>query len=443
MNRISRIAAGLALLAFAAAGQPAFAQSNFTLAKLSKPGTTTHDIAGTGAVQVHVLVDPNGKAESVSVLKSTNAGDNAAATEMARTATYVPAHNGSTPVKSFYDYWLHFNGKAVVQPAEEQAISSQSGGADTSAIDALVRSGKYKDAIAKANAALLSSPGNPAVLQLLGVAQYYDNDFVDAATTFSRVDEIKKPFQPIAAQAFATGAIRVSQSNPTQSLDFAHKAVALAPDPTERFALGVAQLANKQYADAVTTLKGVHDQLGNDPKANAAKLNIDQELLQAYLDTNNQAGADAIAAEMKALDPSGAGPARAIAQHYLRAGNDAMQANDAATALKDFDQAASAGSAPEAVTANTLAAFAILKMDKPDYAKAKDYATKAVAGAPQDAQANYALGIAYFGIYTSSKKSDDKTQALTYLKKSDDLAKAAGNEGLALQIENQIKNIPQ
>jgi Flp pilus assembly protein TadD len=331
----------------------------------------------------------------------------------------------------------------VVQPAEEQAISSQSGGADTSAIDALVRSGKYKDAIAKANAALLSSPGNPAVLQLLGVAQYYDNDFVDAATTFSRVDEIKKPFQPIAAQAFATGAIRVSQSNPTQSLDFAHKAVALAPDPTERFALGVAQLANKQYADAVTTLKGVHDQLGNDPKANAAKLNIDQELLQAYLDTNNQAGADAIAAEMKALDPSGAGPARAIAQHYLRAGNDAMQANDAATALKDFDQAASAGSAPEAVTANTLAAFAILKMDKPDYAKAKDYATKAVAGAPQDAQANYALGIAYFGIYTSSTKSDDKTQALTYLKKSDDLAKAAGNEGLALQIENQIKNIPQ
>src|SRR5580700_10107814 len=92
MNRISRIAAGLALLAFAAAGQPAFAQSNFTLAKLSKPGTTTHDIAGTGAVQVHVLVDPNGKAESVSVLKSTNAGDNAAAIEMARTATYVPAH---------------------------------------------------------------------------------------------------------------------------------------------------------------------------------------------------------------------------------------------------------------------------------------------------------------------------------------------------------------
>ncbi|MGD0968691.1 MAG: tetratricopeptide repeat protein [Candidatus Aquilonibacter sp.] len=445
MNRISRIAAGLCALVLAATATPALAQyaSEFTPAKVTKQGPPSHNIAGTGTVEVKVQVNADGSHKALQVLNSTNSADNAAALDIAQSSTYAPAHQGSKPVTSFYTFHLRFNGKAVVQSEEEQAISGQSGGVDTNAIDALVRSGKYKDAIAKANAALLSSPGNPAVLQLLGVAQFYDNDFVDSATTFSRVDDIKKPLQPIAAQALATAAVRVSQSNPTQSLDFAHKAVALAPDATERFALGVAQLSNKQYADAVTTLKGVHDQLGNDPKAKAAKLNLDQELLQAYLDTNNQAGADAIAAEMRALDPSGAAPAQAIAQHYLRAGNDAMQANDYASALKDFDQAASAGSAPEAVTANTLAAFAILKMEKPDYAKAKDYATKAVAGAPQDAQANYALGIAYFGIYTSSKKSDDKTQALTYLKKSDDLAKAAGNEGLALQIENQIKNIPQ
>ncbi|HTC31351.1 MAG TPA: tetratricopeptide repeat protein [Candidatus Acidoferrum sp.] len=443
MNRISRIVAGSCTLVLAAVASPALAQyaNQFTPAKVTKQGPPSHNIAGTGSVEVKVQVNADGSHKVIQVLNSTNPADNAAAMDIAQSSTYSPAHKGSTPVPSFYTFHLRFNGKAVVQSEEEQAISGQSGGADTNAIDALVRSGKYKDAIAKANAALLSSPGNPAVLQLLGVAQYYDNDFVDAATTFSRVDDIKKPFQPIAAQAFATGAVRVSQSNPTQSLDFAHKAVALAPDPTERFALGVAQLANKQYADAVTTLKGVHDQVsGGDPKA---KLNIDQELLQAYLDTNDQAGANAIAAEMKTLDPSGTAPAKAVAQHYLQAGSDAMQANDYASALKDFDQAASAGSAADAVTANTFAAFAVMKMDKPDYVKAKDYATKAVAGAPQDAQANYALGIAYAGIYNSSHKADDKTQALTYLKKSDDLAKAAGNEGLALQIENQIKNIPQ
>ncbi|HUA10294.1 MAG TPA: hypothetical protein VMA98_13585, partial [Candidatus Acidoferrales bacterium] len=86
--------------------------------------------------------------------------------------------------------------------------------------------------------------------------------------------------------------------------------------------------------------------------------------------------------------------------------------------------------------------FAIMREAKPDYGKAKDYAQKAVAGAPDDAQANYALGIAYAAIFASSGKPDDKTQALNYLNKSDQLAKAAGNEGLALQIEAQIKNIP-
>lgn len=441
MNRIARIGAAVCAFGIAAAATPALAQSgSFTLAKVTKQGPPSHNIAGSGTVQVQVQVNADGSHKAIKVLNSTNPGDNAAAMDIAQSSTYSPAHRGSAPVTSFYTFHLRFNGKAVVQTEEEQAITGQSGGADTNSIDALVRAGKYKDAIAKANAALLSSPGNPGVLQLLGVAQYYDNDFVDAATTFSRVDDIKKPFQPIAAQAFATGAVRVSASNPSQSLDFAHKAVALAPDATSRFALGVAQLANKQYPDAVATLKSVHDQV-TDSKA---KLNVDQELLQAYLAANDQAGASAIAAEMKALDPSGAGPSRAMAQHYLQAGSDAMTASDYAGALKDFDQAAAAaGSGPDAVTANTFAAFAVMKMDKPDYVKAKDYATKAVNGAPQDAQANYALGIAYAGIYNSSKKADDKTQALTYLKKSDDLAKAAGNEGLALQIETQIKNIPQ
>ena len=82
---------------------------------------------------------------------------------------------------------------------------------------------------------------------------------------------------------------------------------------------------------------------------------------------------------MKSLDPSGTGAQRAIAQHYLAAGNDAMKAADYAGALKDFDQAASAGSAPEAVTANTFAAFAIMSGKKPDYDKAKEYALKAVS----------------------------------------------------------------
>ncbi|MGA8840530.1 MAG: tetratricopeptide repeat protein [Candidatus Aquilonibacter sp.] len=437
MNRISRIVAGFSALTIAVAAAPAFAQSqDYSIAKVIKQGTTTHPIAGSGTVLVQVQVNADGTHKVVKILKSDNTGDNAAAMEIAQTSTYRPARRGSTPITTFYDFSLRFNGKSAQTP-EENAISGDGG--DTAAIDALVRSGKYKDAIAKANAALLASPGNPAVLQLLGVAQYYDNDYVDAATTFNRVDDIKKPFQPIAAQAFATGAVRVSSTDPTQSLDFAHKAMALSGDNTSKFALGVAELANKQYPDALATLKSVHDQVTD----KAARLNIDTELLQGYLATNDSADAQATANEMKTLDPSGTGAQRAIAQHYLAAGNDAMKAADYAGALKDFDQAASAGSAPEAVTANTFAAFAIMSGKKPDYDKAKEYALKAVSASPDDVQANFAAGVAYANIYVTSKKTDDKTQALTYLKKSDQLAKAAGNEGLALQIESQIKNVPQ
>ncbi|HUN29827.1 MAG TPA: TonB family protein [Alphaproteobacteria bacterium] len=446
MNRIIRIAATLGALGLTATSLPALAQSAnyFTPAKVSKQGPTTHDIAGSGTVQVQVQVNADGTHKVIKILKSTNRGDDAAALDIAQNSTYVPAKRGNTPQTTFYTYILKFNGKTVVRTEEEQAIAGESGGVDTTQIDSLVRSGKYKDAIAKANMALLSSPGNPAVLQLLGVAQYYDNDFVEAATTFNRVDDIKKPFQPIAAQAFATGAVRVSATDPTQSLDFAHKAIALSGgDNTAKFALGVAQLANKQYPDALATLKAVHDQLGDDPKNKAAKVNVDQELLQAYLATNDSAGAAATADEMKSLDPSGTGAQRAMAQHYLQVGSDAMKAADYATAVKDFDQAAAAGSAPDAVTANTLAAFATMSMPKPDYDKAKAYALKAVAGSPDDVQANYAAGVAYARLYETNKKADDKTQALSYLQKSDQMAKAAGNEGLALQIESEIKNIPQ
>ena len=439
MNRINRIVAGISALTIAVAAAPAFAQSqDYSIAKVIKQGTTTHPIAGSGTVLVQVQVNADGTHKVVKILKSDNSGDNAAAMDIAQSSTYRPARRGSTPITTFYDFSLRFNGKSAQTP-EEDAISGGASGGDTSAIDALVRSGKYKDAIAKANAALLASPGNPAVLQLLGVAQYYDNDYVEAATTFNRVDDIKKPFQPIAAQAFATGAVRVSSTDASQSLDFAHKAMALSGDNTSKFALGVAQLANKQYPDALATLKSVHDQVTD----KAARLNIDTELLQGYLATNDSADAQATANEMKSLDPSDTGAQRAIAQHYLGAGNDAMKAADYAGALKDFDQAASAGSAPEAVTANTFAAFAIMSGQKPDYDKAKAYALKAVTASPDDVQANFAAGVAYANIYVTSKKADDKTQALTYLKKSDQLAKAAGNEGLALQIESQIKNVPQ
>ncbi len=173
-----------------------------------------------------------------------------------------------------------------------------------------------------------------------------------------------------------------------------------------------------------------------------SKINVDQELLRAYLAAGDTADANALAAKMKALDPNGSSASNAIAQYYLSIGADDMQAKKFDDAIQAFDQAAGAGNSADTVTANTYAAFAVLRMEKPDYAKAKAYAAKALAIAPQDANANYAAGVASAGIFGSTHNSSDRTQALDYLNKADQYAKAAGNIGLALQIEAQIKAIP-
>jgi tetratricopeptide (TPR) repeat protein len=437
MNRLSRAVAGTCALAIAVGTAPALAQysTEFTPAKVLREGKTTHDIAGSGTVKIQVQVNADASHKVVRVISSSNAGDNAAAMDIAQTSTYTPAHRGKTPVVSFYDFVLKFNGKSV---SHSDGVAA--GGAAAS-IDALIRAGKYKDAVAKANEQLEATPGDQSVLQLLAVAQYYDGDVLGSAQTFNKVTTVNKTFAPLAAQALANDAVKTAQSDPAGALAMAQKATSLANDNNSRFALGVAQLSNKQYAAAVASLKAVDASMpSSDTKA---KINVDQELLQAYLATGDTASASALASKMKALDPNGSSASNAIAQHYLRIGADAMQAKKFDDALQAFDQAAAAGNSADSVTANTYAAFAILRMDKPDYAKAKAYALKALATAPQDASANYAAGIASAGVYVSSHDKNDKAQALDYLNKADQYAKAAGNTALAQQVEAQIKMIPQ
>ncbi len=443
----TRIVALGCTMAIAATTVPALAQvaNEFSIAKVTRVGKSSQSIAGSGTVKVQVQVNADGSHKATKVISSTNAGDNAAAMEIAQNSSYRPAHRGSTPITSFYDFELKFNGKSVSHTEQGGAGASGASalaGAPSSVtgpIDAAIRAHQYDSAISKANAALVSSPGNPAVLQLLGIAQYYNKDYSSAAATFSKIPTIGKQFQPLAADAFASASVQASQNNPSTSLDYAQKAMSLANNSNSQFALGVAQLANKQYSQAITTLKAVHDK-ATDSKTKVA---IDRQLLSAELATNDTAAANATTAEMKQLDPNGASATTAVGSHYIQMGNEAMSAKNFADALKDYDQAASTGDPKVTVTANTGAAFAVLSMEKPDYQKAHDYAAKAVAAAPNDAQANYAAGVSMVGIYATSKKASDKQQALDFLNKADQAAKAANNTALALQIENQIKNVPQ
>lgn len=444
----------LAATAFLGFSQlPALAQyaNEFTPAKLIKQGTTTHDIAGNGTVVVQVQVNADGSHKVIKVLRSTNSGDNAAAMDIAQTSSYHPAHRGSKPETSFYDFTLKFNGKAVVNtPSESEGGSGGGGGGGTAPagnlspaagqVAALIRQGQYHQAVSKAQAELLSSPGDESLHQMLGIAAFDAGDFTTAAAAFDKVTTIGSQFRPIAARSFAAAAVRVAQSNPAQSLEYAQKAMALDSGTNSRFALGVAQLANNDTTAAIASLKAAHDAAMSDSKIpTASKVNMDSELEQAYLANHDTASAQAIAAQIKQLDPNSTAGSAAMASTLIKSGNEAVDAKDTDTALKDFDQAAASGDPKIAVTANTLAAFAIARSAKPDYKRMEAYAEKALAVSPDDAAANFAQGIALTAQWASSHDDATKKRAAAALDKADQQAKAEGNEAMALQIETFVK----
>ncbi len=435
MKSISRLVAAVACSSLVASTVvPALAQyaNEFSIAKVTRQGHTSHSIAGSGTVTVQVEVFPNGKGRAVKVLRSTNSGDNAAALDIANTSTYRPARRGSKAVTSFYDYVLKFNGKVAVNDSAGQGVA-MSGAAEK--VDALIRKGDYADAVTQANSALLSAPGNTELLQLLGVAQFYSKNYDASASAFARVPKLAKVFVPVAAHAFAQAA--VTSTDPAKALTYAQKAVATSSDANSQYALGVAQVANKQYSNAIATLKPL---LATSTDKNA-KVAIERELVAAYQGSGDTANATATLNDLQTLDPKAA--AAASIGHYMQLGQDATTAKNYAEALKDYDLAAKSATGQAAVTANTMAAFSIFRMPKPDWAKARDYAMKAVTDAPSDPYANFAAGIAWTGVYAGDHNSSDKQKALDYLNKADQLAKAAGNTGLSLQVETQIKQIPQ
>jgi TonB family protein len=444
MNAYARIVAPFAAALVALVAFPANAQyaNEFTPAKLLKQGTTTHSIAGSGTVVVQVQVNADGTHKAIKVIHSSNSGDNDAAMDIAQNSSYRPARRGNTPTVSFYDFTLKFNGRSVAStPSQGSALPS--GGAlspAASQVASLVRQGQYQAAKSKAEAELLSSPGDESLREMLGIAAYDSDDFMTAASAFDKVQTIGSQFKAAAARSFAAAAVQDAQSNPSSSLAYAQKAVALDSGPNSRFALGVAQLANGDSAAALESLKAAHAAALSDPKIpTKSKVNIDSELLQAYLANHDTADAQSIAAQIKQLDPTSTAGAQAMGASLINSGNAAVEAKDTATALADFDQAAAGGDPTIAVTANTLAAFAIARSAKPDYKRMQAYAEKALAIKPNDAAANFADGIALTGQWASSHDDATKKKAAAALNTADTQAKAEGNEGLSLQIESFVK----
>ena len=446
MIRISRVAMAVVSLAIAGAfALPAQAQYNdYIPPKLVHQGRTSQAIAGSGTVIVQVQVNQNGTHKAMRVIKSTNPGNNAAAMEIANTSTYRVATRNGKPTTAFYDFTLRFRGNRVAQSTS--GSPSGGGGGDNGAIGRMIRTGNYSAARMAATAALANNPGDSTALQQLGTANFFLKDYPAAAAAFSKVNTITPMYAQVAAQAFALGSVQ-SQGNPTAAVDYAKRAVALSSNANSYYALGVAELNAKQAQQAAVDLKKAHDLAFADSKTPmSVKSNIDGYLITAYTSSGDTANAQAIASELKSIDPNSTTSSRIMGNQYLQQASQAAQAGKHDEALAGFEKAAQVGDKDVQVTAYTGAAFqesAVQQSSKnPDYTKMKGYADKALAIKPDDPQANFAEGIALAGQWATGGGRDAslKSKAMDALNKAKSLAQAANNTGLVLQIDNFVKS---
>ncbi len=451
MIRFIRVAAGAAAVAGAAAfALPAGAQyaNEFMPAKLVHQGSTSKSIAGSGTVIVQVQVNANASHHVVKVIHSTNRADNAAAMDIASNSSYRPAHRGSTPVTSYYDFTLKFKGRSV--SSGDTVVR----GSAAARIDALIHQGKYQAAKTQLTAALASNPSDPLLNQELGTAEYFLADYASAAAAFEKVPTISKTFSQVAAQSYALAAVKTATTAPQEAVEYGKKAVAMAPGANSYYALGTAELQAGDAAGSVSDLKKAFQLVQSDPKADKkTKVAIASQLYAAYTKAGDTANAESTLATIKTIDPANTSVGTLQGNRYIESANAASKAGNHAQALQDFEQAAAVGPPAIQVTAYAAAALeqnAVLQSQKTpptkdDYAKVKALADKALAVNANDPLANYAEGVGLAGEWVIGNKSDSglKAQALAALNKAKAAAQSAGNTALSLNIDNFIKSTLQ
>jgi len=412
--------------------------------KVAHLGKSSVSNAGSGKVVVKVLVKANGSFQVMNVIRSSNAGNNAAALDIARRSSYRVGLKGGKPATAFYDFTIKFIGKLAAADDLTGATASVSGGnAQTLAISRMIHAGNYSGAKAAAATYLSAHPGDSLVETYVGIANLLTNDDASAAAAFDKAGSIPRSYQGMAAQAFALAAVQLQQSDPQQALAYARKAMSIRADSNSYFALGVAQLANQDVAGAVTNLekaRQLQSAEGHAQPSVKVRLSVDGELLKAYLAAGETVKAQSMVVEMKQLDPASNVAARMIAQHSFDAALAAENAGKLDEAIADYEAAAQAD--PEsAVTGYARAALVMGRMTKPDFKRMKVEADKAISAKANDPQADYAEGVALLQLSALSSDNAMKSQGMAFLKKADAEAQAAGMMALATAIENTLKGI--
>jgi tetratricopeptide (TPR) repeat protein len=415
------------LLPLTASAQTNGTENYYTPPKIEKQGTSQTPLTGNGKVLVKVLVNPDGTFKVQGVISSTNHGDDAAALEIARSSTYVPAIRGKKKVLAFYDFALKFNGG-----------SAQSGGqAETSELgryEMELHAANYTGAQAGLKSYVEAHPGDLKAELDLAVADTFVNDDADAAAAFDKAGTIPANYKMVAAKAYIQNAVTLLNNKDTANgLAAAKRAVEFDPGFASYDTRGVAELLSGDFTSAVTDLEKSHDLAKSDSKIGAkSRVANDVHLMQADLFAGKPDQAKQVAAEATGIDATAAASVQtAMADYYVKQAQDASSASKFSDAAGFFEQAATA--APTLAATNY--ANAALSYDKaipnPLNEKAKADADKALAADANSPVANFAEGLTLANL-------GKKTDAQTFLTKADSLAKAAGDTALAGAVEKVL-----
>ncbi|MBV8579682.1 MAG: tetratricopeptide repeat protein [Candidatus Eremiobacteraeota bacterium] len=426
-ERTPRLLAALAVGATVVAPSLAVAQTStyYTPPKVLKQGVSSAPEPA-GAVTVKVFVTKTGAVGTVQVAKSTNPGDNQAASEIAKTSTYKPGLRDGKPIDAYYTMVLKFSGSSVVDTGSTSN--------DVKRANALIRAGKYADAKTILTSYLSTHAGDKDASALLGVADGYLGDSAGASAAFDAAGTIPDRFKGVAAKAYADAAVdQLKAKNNEQAIALATKGIALQQNVNTLFIRGTAYANAQQYPQAIADLEKAKA-LATAGHADPATMNaIDGSLVTSYMFGGQADKGAALAADLKQRDPSNTHVDDAVYAYYNQQAVAAMKAGNPAQAVTQLEAAAKAVPS-RAVSSYVQAANVLAQGAKPDWKAVKAEADKALAIDSSDARANYVAGIAL------ANQSDSKG-AIAFLQKAK--AGSGSDASLSADIDAALKKLGQ
>ncbi len=417
---------------------PVFAQAasdgdTYVHAKLVTRGKHATPIAGNGTVVIQVFVKADGSFKVQRVIKTTNKADDAAAMEIASSSTYKPATRNGKATAEFYSFTMKFNGSEI-DAGDPQVTST-----DLRRILGMINANNFQGAQPLAKAYVAANPTDQSGQALLGVADSYLKDYAGAVAAFDAAGTVPQNYKAAALESYVNYANDAyTAKNYDASIAAAKHALALGSGPGIYNILGNAEYGKGNMAAAVEDLEKAVAGIKSDPKVDSKSLvRVEVNLIGAYSANGQNDKAQALAKQVLAVDPTA--PVQSLLVNPVAEKAKALARDkkfvEAANLLDSA--AASSPSKDASLVLYGLAANYAESGEKPDWKLGKSLADKALAIDPNDARANYYVGIAI----ASEKSLGTVKDALVYLNKADASSKTGTDAELTKQIEATIKQL--